>query len=87
MCFRIVCQQIPQNRENEPKKSYKLMYLPGAKSVTDPPAKFWLLLAQRRRWINGGNAAFIEVITHYEEFSNSNHTWYQKTLYLVNIFF
>ena len=67
MCFEIVCNQ-------DTEKHYDLMYIPGAKAVTDPPDCFWKLLSQRRRWINGSNAIFLHVISNAPRFFMTSHS-------------
>jgi chitin synthase len=64
-----------------------MMYLPGAKAVTDPPNSFIVLLKQRRRWINGSNAAFIYTLKRSGMLRKTNHNLCRKLFYFINMFF
>ena len=68
MCFQIISQKSRNN------KSYELMYLPGARAVTDPPTSLLKLMQQRRRWINGANAIFLYVVLQCTAFTQTEHT-------------
>ena len=49
---RIMCFEIVHQKE----RKYRLMYLPDAVALTDPPPNLAALINQRRRWINGALA-------------------------------
>eukprot|EP00347_Sterkiella_histriomuscorum_P019417 403341703 len=83
MCFEIVSQTRSVEDKNQ-QQAYDLVYLPGAIAVTDPPDRFWKLIAQRRRWINGANATFIHICVNCGKFTQSSHTSLKKALYQVN---
>ncbi|CDW86208.1 UNKNOWN [Stylonychia lemnae] len=80
MCFEIVAQNNIQGKEAK----YDLIYLPEAVALTDPPELFSILIAQRRRWINGANATFLHMFANYGKFSNSSHSRCRKLLFLLN---
>jgi chitin synthase len=81
MCWQIIVQHFKDNN------AYGMMYLPGAKAVTDPPESFIDLLKQRRRWINGSNAAFFYTVTHFKRIAASSHSCIQKLAFYLNMFF
>ncbi|CDW79909.1 chitin synthase 1 [Stylonychia lemnae] len=70
MSFEIVAQNNIKGKEAK----YDLVYLPEAAALTDPPEQFSILIAQRRRWINGANATFLHIFANYGKFSNSSHS-------------
>ena len=67
MCFKIISQELKD-------QSFELMYLPGARAVTDPPPNLLKLMQQRRRWINGANAIFIFVTLRCKHIKETKHT-------------
>ena len=78
MCFQIIIQKSLQN------SGYSLMYLPGALAVTDPPELFWILIAQRRRWINGSNASFLYVFARCFKFCRTQHSFIKQFFFSLN---
>lgn len=57
LCLKIYCRY---------GKSYKLSFIPSAKSVVDPVTHLIGLLGQRRRWINGSWYALDYVLDNYK---------------------
>jgi chitin synthase len=60
------------------------MYLPGALAMTDPPEEFWILIAQRRRWINGSNASFLYVLSKSFKFARTEHSIIKRIFFILN---
>ena len=77
MCFKIISQNLQT-------QSYELMYLPGARAVTDPPQNLLRLIQQRRRWINGANAIFVFVTLKCLHMTETKHSKCQKSFFIIN---
>ena len=54
---RIMCYEIVHQKG----KNYRLVYMPGAVAITDPPNNFVELIQQRRRWVNGSMATTLHL--------------------------
>ncbi len=88
MCFKIITQKIAKGSLPNGKKrpnAYKLFYLPGAWATTDPPDNFGLLIAQRRRWINGSNMIFFYILRNACSLLCTRHSILQKLFLLINL--
>lgn len=66
---RVLCSEIVVKASNR----YTLKYIPGARSLTDPPLDLGILFKQRRRWINGSLGAQLYVMKNIWKVWQSNH--------------
>ena len=56
------------------KQSWKLTYIRNSIAETDAPDAIKVLIKQRRRWINGSNAATIHAIRKCKGLCRSTHS-------------
>ena len=80
---RIMCLTIVTNTG----RADHLFYVPGAKSVTDPPNKLGVFIKQRRRWINGSNFATLFVLANFINIYRTNHGCGRKAAFTFLFFY
>lgn len=64
-------------------KQYTLRYVKKSIALTDVPDSISLLMAQRRRWINGSWFAMIDVIRQFKKVYCSGHTLIRKWAFRI----
>jgi chitin synthase len=71
---RIMCLELYACKQ----KRYYQKYIPNSDVRVDPVKNIPTLLAQRRRWNNGGWFALKYVFKHYTRVHESSHTFIEK---------
>lgn len=72
LCMELMCQK---------GRSNILRFVKGSEATTDVPDSLNLLMAQRRRWVNGSWFSMIYTIRNCNRISDSNHSWLRKCFF------
>ena len=67
--------------------NYVLRYVRTSLAETDVPDSLAVLMAQRRRWINGSWFALIDAIKRFQTIYESSHSLVRKCLFTVQMFY
>ena len=70
---------------SKPGTTYLLKFVHLAYAETDVPDKIFVLLSQRRRWINGSWFALIETWRNFGRIKNSNHSRWRKIWFTIEL--
>ena len=77
-----MCLQIYIKRHT----GYMVQFIPDARAFTDAPPNLFILMKQRRRWINGAIFGTWRVLTNFINMLScrrNSHPWYRQ----VGMFF
>mmetsp|Transcript_10921 Transcript_10921/g.10961 ORF Transcript_10921/g.10961 Transcript_10921/m.10961 type:complete len:102 (-) Transcript_10921:535-840(-) len=78
---RVLCLALVSKKDND----YLLRYVKKSVAETDVPDKLSVLMAQRRRWINGSWFALIDTLRRASSLYHSNHSRFRKCLFFIQM--
>ncbi|CAG9318199.1 unnamed protein product [Blepharisma stoltei] len=78
---RVLCLALVSKKNND----YLLRYVKKSVAETDVPDKLSVLMAQRRRWINGSWFALIDTLRRASSLYHSNHSRFRKCLFFIQM--
>ena len=80
---RVLCLSLVTKRNCK----YILRYVKSSVAETDVPDSISLLMAQRRRWINGSWFALVDTVRKINRICKSSHSLLRKTCFLLQMFY
>lgn len=78
---RVLCLSLVSKKN----KKYTLRYVKKSVAETDVPDSLAVLMAQRRRWVNGSWFALVDALKRFQKLYESKHHWFRKFIFTIQM--